>query len=85
VYASTRIGVRFEGTTLLAANFWFMSEREGGRREAGMVTPRCFQTLWPVLCAIAPQLRGCICHLAPQDVDDLRFSLSREYARRAGL
>jgi hypothetical protein len=45
------------------------------------VTLRCFLTLWPVLCTVAPQLRGCIDHLTPQDIDDLLFSLSREYAR----
>ena len=78
----SRIDVRYGKTTLLAANFWFMSAGQGG---AGMVTPRCFQTLWPVLWAVAPQLRGGICHLTPQDVDDLLFSLSREYVRQAGL
>jgi hypothetical protein len=82
VHAPTRIDGRYGQLPLLTANFWFISAQEGGRR---MVTPRCFQTLWPVLCAVAPQLRGCICHLTPQDLDDLRFSLSREYARRAGL
>jgi hypothetical protein len=81
----SRIDVRYGKTTLLAANFWFMSAQQGRDGEASLVTFRCFQTLWPVLCAVAPQLRGCICHLTPQDVDDLLFSLSREYARRAGV
>ena len=86
VHAPTRIDGRYEKAPLLTANFWFMSARQGGRREdCIMVTPRCFQSLWPVLCAVAPQLRDCICHLTPQDVDDLLFSLSREYVRQAGL
>jgi hypothetical protein len=85
VHAPTRIDGCYEKTPFLTANFWFMSAQEGGRREAHMVTPRCFRSLWPVLCAVAPQLRGCVCHLTPQDVDDLLFSLSREYVRQAGL
>jgi hypothetical protein len=47
-----------------------------------MTSPRCFRALWSVLCTIAPQLRGRIRYLSQQDIGDLLFSLSREYARR---
>jgi hypothetical protein len=82
MHASTRDDGRYEKAPLLTANFWFMSAHHGGGCKANTVTLRCFLTLWPVLCAVAPQLRSCISHLTLQDVDDLLFSLSREYARR---
>ena len=46
-------------------------------------TPCCFRTLWPVFSAVTPGLRGHIRHLTQQDIGDLLFSISREYARRA--
>ena len=64
--------------SLLTANFWFLSGVVHDGPCQG--TPRCFRTLWPVLCLATP--RGHIRHLTQQDVDDLLFSLSREYARR---
>lgn len=71
---------------LLTANFWFMSAVHDRRYGApGMDTPCCFHTLWPVLCLVAPLLRGRIRHLTQQDVDDLLFSLSRAYVRQGAF
>jgi hypothetical protein len=72
-----------DSSPLLEANVWFMSTDpvRDGRRDHGD-TPHCFHTLWPALCLVTPRLRGCIHNITQEDVSDLLFSLSREYARR---
>jgi hypothetical protein len=74
-----RVGGNFDRTRLLAANVCFMSAVHDGRR---VDTPRCFHTLSILLGSVTPALRGRIRHLTQQDIGDLIFSLSREYARR---
>jgi hypothetical protein len=83
VHAPARIDGPFGWGPLLTANLWYMSAVHDSRREANINTPRCFHTLWSVLCLVTSLLRGRIRNLGQQDVDDLLFSLSREHARRA--
>jgi hypothetical protein len=79
-----RIDGRFRGARLLTANLWFTSAVHDGRHGAsGVNMPRCFHAVWSVLGTVAPALRGRVQHLTQQDIGDLLFSLSREYARRA--
>jgi hypothetical protein len=63
---------------LLSANKWFFRSEIGRFGD----TPCCFRTVWPVFSAVTPGLRGHIRHLTQQDIGDLLFSISREYARR---
>jgi hypothetical protein len=74
-----------ERTELLlsANNLFFTSETSLSSKIGFKDTPCCFRTLWPVFSAVTPGLRGHIRHLTQQDVGDLLFSISREYARRA--
>ena len=73
------VGTNGELTVLLSANNWFFTSEIGRFGD----TPCCFRTLWPVFSAVTPGRRGHIRHLTQQDVGDLLFSISREYARRA--
>jgi hypothetical protein len=83
MHASTRDGSHINGGPLFLANLLFLSDKLNANYEANIVDVlRCFQTVWPVLCTVAPQLRGRTCHLTAQDVDDLFLSLSREFARQ---
>lgn len=57
----------------------------GQPRMLAFDTPRCFYTLWPVLCLATPLLRGRVRYLTPREVGDLAFSLSRVHVQRAPI
>jgi hypothetical protein len=74
--------------SLLVANIWFyLSGMPDVWRSRRRLLPRdtnpcSFRTLWPMLSAVTPGRRSHIRHLTQQDIGDLLFSISREYARK---
>lgn len=67
------------------SNFYFLSAQDFDcEAEEAFICEacRCFSTLSPLLWLLTPSLGGCVGQLTQQDINDLIFSISREFARR---